>query len=484
MKKINDERLKVYNDIYYCLSEDNKSVILLGCQHKMESIVLPAEIEGMPVVAIDQAYVAGRRIDWTAKEVTIPQGVVISCQAFAFSPIEKVTLQSGVILQERAFEQCHKLTTVNMEPGVRFEQRPALWVSKREPGYGHMFFDFGGVSNELTAPKAWIECFEQKMTIQDLLKEGFSFQAMYNRNVFGGCESLTEIVIPEGIEYLPDFTFWQCISLCKITLPSSLKAIGAECFCACKNLTNIVLPEGVVLIGELAFNACDRLETVVLPDTLTHISGNPFAKCKSLKRIVVPSGMKGVNGLAELDERIYPYASLWNVEMSDFNKEEFFSAKSWKQVLKSKASKITNEIPSTEELEEQCRQAMQFVLGQGEFDKQKEFAAEITDYLIESRTDSASYKRKDISALKKQIISYVDAMQTISKNDSGNQEGIFSAVKTLVEYINDFDRRFMAIETEERESICMLIEVCADLAGFKIPDNDSYFDITESWREW
>ena len=484
MRELDEEKLKVHNEIYYCLSDDGRGVILLGCRHKMPSISLPAEIAGIPVVEIDQAYVNGRRIDWSAKEVTVPQGVVIARQAFVSSPIEKVTLSSGVVLQESAFSGCQQLREVNMGCGVRFESRPALWKTEQHPKSRHMFFDFCGVSNALNAPRTWLECFDQKMTIQDLLTEGFTFQSMHNRDVFGGCESLTEIVIPEGIEFLPTFTFCRCVSLCKVTLPSSLKAIGAGCFCACKNLVNIVLPEGVVLIGEAAFEGCDKLETVVLPSTLTHIPGNPFAKCKSLSRIVVPCDMKGVDGRAELDEQIYPYASFWNVGMSDFSKEEFYSARSWKQILKSKASKVTTAMPSANELEEQCHRALQLVLEQSEFDKQKEHAIEITDYFLTEKVPSASYKRKDISALKKQIISYIDTMQQIAKTDFGNQEQILSGVKRLVEYINDFDEQFMTIETEDRESICKLIEICAELAGFNLPDNDQYFDITEPWRKW
>ncbi|MDR2919651.1 MAG: leucine-rich repeat protein [Tannerella sp.] len=486
MRTINENELKVFNETYYCLTDDGKSVVLFGCTDKVENITLPAEIDGIPVTQIENAYFPSKRIKWAAKEITIPENIIIGYQAFAYSPIEKVTLKAGVVLQDYAFEYCRQLAVVNMEPGVRFESRQALWKAKRSQT-GHMFFDICDVADNLKAPRAWIECFEQKMTTLDLLKEGFEFQSMYNSGVFCGCESLTEIVIPEGIEVLPSLTFCGCVSLCKISLPSSLKAIGVRCFCACKNLVNIVLPEGIVLIGEEAFDSCYRLDVIAFPSTLTHISGNPFSKCKSLNRIVIPIGMDGISSHSNLDEQIYPYASSWSVEMSDFSKDDFYSAKSWKKIFKSKASKITTEMPSPNELEEQCNKAIQLVLGQSEFEKQKEQVAEITNYFIENiglQATSKLYTKKDVTALKKQMVAYIDSMQQISETDPGNQEQILSWVQTLVEYINDFDQRFMVIETEDRDSICGLIELCAGLAAFPFPEDDPYFDITESWRKW
>lgn len=65
-------------------------------------------------------------------------------------------------------------------------------------------------------------------------------------------------------------------------------------------------------------------------------------------------------------------------------------------------------------------------------------------------------------------------MQLISKTDLGNREQILDGVQKLVEYINHFNTQFMIIETEDRENICSLIELCADLAGFPFPKKDLY----------
>jgi len=63
---------------------------------------------------------------------------------------------------------------------------------------------------------------------------------------------LREILIPEGVEEIPERAFFRCHSLEKIHLPSTLKQIGREAFAFCKNLR---MPEAGehVIIGERAF---------------------------------------------------------------------------------------------------------------------------------------------------------------------------------------------------------------------------------------
>ncbi len=73
---------------------------------------------------------------------------------------------------------------------------------------------------------------------------------------FENCTSLREIVVPEGVEELPERVFFRCHSLRKVRLPSTLKRIGREAFAFCRSLEALAIPEGVT-VGERAFAGAD-----------------------------------------------------------------------------------------------------------------------------------------------------------------------------------------------------------------------------------
>ena len=72
---------------------------------------------------------------------------------------------------------------------------------------------------------------------------------------FENCTSLSEILLPEGMEEIPARAFYRCHKLKKAVFPSTLKRIGKEAFAFCRELTDIRLPDGV-LLEERAFEGC------------------------------------------------------------------------------------------------------------------------------------------------------------------------------------------------------------------------------------
>lgn len=80
----------------------------------------------------------------------------------------------------------------------------------------------------------------------------------------------------------------------RIVIPSIVKNEGTSysvirirnyAFHDCESLTSIVIPEGVTSIGEEAFFSCDNLKTVTLPSTLTEIGADIFRQCYSLEGV-------------------------------------------------------------------------------------------------------------------------------------------------------------------------------------------------------
>ena len=81
---------------------------------------------------------------------------------------------------------------------------------------------------------------------------------------FLGCDRLTDIVLPEGIEIIPESFANGCVSLKAIELPKSLKYIGNFAFANCLELETITIPANVEYIGICAFDNCEKLKTVVI----------------------------------------------------------------------------------------------------------------------------------------------------------------------------------------------------------------------------
>ena len=82
-------------------------------------------------------------------------------------------------------------------------------------------------------------------------------------NVRGAKDSVTSIVVPEGVEHIWADTFHNCTCLRQIRLPESLKSIWFNAFKDCVQLQSIRLPSGLTYCDPLAFYRCPvHLETI------------------------------------------------------------------------------------------------------------------------------------------------------------------------------------------------------------------------------
>ena len=70
-------------------------------------------------------------------------------------------------------------------------------------------------------------------------------------------EEIINLEIPEGIEAIKAYAFYNCKSLISLNFPSSLKSIGSNAFWACRNIrNNVTIPSSVTSIGTNAFYFC------------------------------------------------------------------------------------------------------------------------------------------------------------------------------------------------------------------------------------
>ena len=106
-----------------------------------------------------------------------------------------------------------------------------------------------------------------------------------------------ELILPEGVEEIADGTFDGLATLAKITLPDSLRRIGARAF-AETALSEVKLPAGVVEIGGSAFRECLNLKTVTMARGEPEIGASAFRGCIRLERFQLPEGTTAIGGSA------------------------------------------------------------------------------------------------------------------------------------------------------------------------------------------
>ena len=124
-----------------------------------------------------------------------------------------------------------------------------------------------------------------------ILPDGIS---AIGKHAFNQNESITSVVIQEGVETIGDSAFICCCNLQVVELPNSLRKIGDNAFYECEKLTSIIIPEGVETIEGIAFGYCHNLEMVVLPNSLRRISDSAFVECEKLTSIIIPEGVETI----------------------------------------------------------------------------------------------------------------------------------------------------------------------------------------------
>lgn len=129
-----------------------------------------------------------------------------------------------------------------------------------------------------------------------VVKEGTKGIAEYafcteGLNTYGfytsGDSNLVKVVLPDGIEYIGQCAFHNCINLTEINLPESLYQISNSVFAGCEKLNNVTLPESLAIIDLTLFSGCSSIEEITVPEYAERIEWGAFEGCESLKRITI-----------------------------------------------------------------------------------------------------------------------------------------------------------------------------------------------------
>jgi hypothetical protein len=113
---------------------------------------------------------------------------------------------------------------------------------------------------------------------------------------FENKDTITEVVIPDGVTSIGDGAFNKCFNLASVTIPDSVTEIGGAAFDECGSLALITIPPAVTSIGWLAFRGCRSLVSVTIPAGVKTIGNSAFSSCDSLTTVTFGEGAAVVFG--------------------------------------------------------------------------------------------------------------------------------------------------------------------------------------------
>ena len=248
-------------------------------------------------------------------EIILPQGLeIIEVSAFRTagsgplavqSNVSEVVIPDSVVsIGEYAFASRDNLKTLVMSENIEHIGSKAFlgtaWYEAQPEGYicfGDILYAYKGDFPEgsiVTIPsfikKISGKAFAGKKGLKKIvIPDGVILDG---GNIFDGCSSLEEAVLPSDLKELPDGTFSNT-GLKSITLPDGLEVIGKNAFSGTANLKSITLPDGLEVIEESAFRS-GGLTEIVIPDSVTTIDQLAFDNCVDLLSITLGKGLQNI----------------------------------------------------------------------------------------------------------------------------------------------------------------------------------------------
>ena len=107
-----------------------------------------------------------------------------------------------------------------------------------------------------------------------------------------GSAGLKHVEVPEGVEKITDFAFYNS-EIESVKLPDSIKKIGDEAFSNCHNLKEVNLGNGVQQLGNYVFSWDENLTKIELPPSLQEVGGYAFYK-SNIKSITLNEGLSNI----------------------------------------------------------------------------------------------------------------------------------------------------------------------------------------------
>ena len=202
-------------------------------------------------------------------------------------------------------------------PYLRPETQGTLTLGRNLRTIGESAFCESTYTGSLTIPDSVVEigerAFYQCENLNGTLTLGRSLRTI-GKEAFYWCAFTGSLTIPEGVAEIADGAFSSLHQFNRdgmfngtLTLPSTLKTIGAEAFAYTDFSGELLIPDGVTSIGANAFAKCDGFGgTLSLPDSVKTVGESAFYLCEGF------TGLKLSAGLTKIER--YSFAHMYGLK--------------------------------------------------------------------------------------------------------------------------------------------------------------------------
>ena len=178
--------------------------------------------------------------------------------------------------------------TVNCTDGyVSYEMGEVVYKRKYEYSSG---FTYSINSSNMTCTIMDLgKCQDSVLVIGGNI-DGYKITKIADK-AFEGCDSITEVIIMNDIEYIGRMAFEGCKNLKKVEITADVKSMGTQIFWECTSLTDVYIEEGVEVLGDYMFAYCSALESISIPEGVTSIGKYVFDTCTKLNTVDLPRSL-------------------------------------------------------------------------------------------------------------------------------------------------------------------------------------------------
>lgn len=297
-------------------------VVLRQFYVKEKVVILPSEIDGLPVVGMLGVF----SYDYTMEILFLPERLkwigsysfskVFALKKVIFPPtLEKIYEKSFVTctglkdvflpqslldIEESAFVQCYSLSkviitsTLKTENSKHYAEKNAIFIDC--PSLHHVFSPsepcFWGkkietIKKEMFDKVGFYICDEVLLYYQGtndtvIIPQGVTRIAS---TAFALHSKMKYVCFPNSVTHIDEYAFFQCRELKNILWSENLQTIGPYAFAHCHALQELKLPPHLSKMDEFAFYSCEMLQKVTIPPSLSKLSQGVFDRCLSLRQL-------------------------------------------------------------------------------------------------------------------------------------------------------------------------------------------------------
>lgn len=273
------------NSVFYGCDQVNEVIF------NAENCIVCGSENSMPVFPSSvNSLIIGENVrcipDWGFRDLfnithlTIPDSVQeIGKEAFSgWSKLIDLQIGKGIIsIGDYAFLNCKLLPNIKIPSSIVSIGRNAFY----------------GCTNlnrvEVTDLKSWCNI--------DFANED-SNPVKYAHNLYINDQEIKNLVIPQEITTIKNYTFLGCESLTNIEITGNVKEIGAGAFSYCNKIIDIDFGPSVQKIGNNAFSSCTGLIELFIPNSVISIGDGAFKDCSGLNLVAIGKGITSLGDYA------------------------------------------------------------------------------------------------------------------------------------------------------------------------------------------